>query len=45
MRKTAVVIGAVLLIGLAVLLGYAWIDGGREPVHAMSEPLRPGTAR
>lgn len=32
-----------LLIVLAVLvlllLAYAWIDGGREPVHTITEPV------
>jgi hypothetical protein len=31
---------------LAVLLAYAWIDGGREPLHTISEPVAlPGGAQ
>lgn len=28
-----------LAAGLALLLGYAWLDGGREPLHQISEPV------
>lgn len=35
----------ILLIALA-FVGYAWIDGGREPLHEIAEPVAvPGTAR
>jgi hypothetical protein len=31
---------------LAVLLAYAWIDGGREPLRTISEPVAlPGGAQ
>ena len=39
-----------LVIGLAalviLLLGYAWYDGGREPLHAIAVPVAvPGAAQ
>lgn len=39
-----------LLSGLAVVsalvLAYAWIDGGREPVRSISQPIPvPGAAK
>jgi len=31
---------------VAVLLAWAWIDGGREPLRAIEEPVAlPGAAR
>ena len=38
MRKGWILAGAGGL--LALLLGYAWIDGGREPVRTIVEPIR-----
>jgi hypothetical protein len=35
-----------VLAALAVLLAYAWYDGGREPLHQISTPVSvPGAAR
>jgi hypothetical protein len=35
-----------VLSALAVLLAYAWYDGGREPMHLISAPVDvPGAAR
>ena len=28
-----------LAAALALLLAYAWIDGGREPLHQIAEPV------
>lgn len=36
----------VVVAALIVLLAYAWYDGGREPMHQISEPVVvPGAAR
>lgn len=37
MRGKWIVIGVVA--ALALLLAYAWIDGGREPVRSLSIPV------
>ncbi|MCB2078788.1 MAG: hypothetical protein KDE55_13955 [Novosphingobium sp.] len=29
----------VLAAAVLMMLTYAWIDGGREPVHAITEPV------
>jgi hypothetical protein len=35
-----------LAAALALLLAYAWIDGGREPLRTISEPVAvPGGTR
>jgi hypothetical protein len=35
-----------VLVLLAALLGYAGVDGGREPLHDISKPIDvPGAAR
>jgi hypothetical protein len=35
-----------VLVLLAALLAYAWIDGGREPLHDINTPIDvPGAAR
>lgn len=35
-----------LAAGFALLLAYAWYDGGREPLHEIREPVSlPGEAR
>lgn len=35
-----------LLVLLAALLAYAWLDGGPQPVHEISKPIDvPGAAR
>ncbi len=33
-------IAAILIVVLAVI-AYAWIDGGRRPLRAIVEPVRP----
>jgi hypothetical protein len=44
MRRGLIV--KLLIAGLALLLGYAWLDGGREPIHEISRPVAlPGAAR
>ncbi|MBW8754793.1 MAG: hypothetical protein JF595_11695 [Sphingomonadales bacterium] len=44
MRKTWLVAGIAAIVVL--VLGYAWIDGGREPLRTISEPIAvPGAAR
>lgn len=37
---------AVLAIAVVAVLAYAWVDGGRQPVRIISEPLAvPGEVR
>lgn len=44
MKRSLIV--KLLAVGLALLLGYAWLDGGREPPQEISEPIDvPGGAR
>lgn len=43
MRGKWTLVGLIALVLL--LLAYAWLDGGREPVHTISEPVTiPETA-
>jgi len=36
----------VALVALALLLAYAWFDGGLEPMHQINQPVDvPGAAR
>jgi len=37
MRKGSVLAGIAAIVLL--VLAYAWIDGGREPLHLISEPV------
>jgi hypothetical protein len=45
MRRNNILLLA-LVAGIVALVGFAWIDGGREPVHAIVEPVPvPGAVR
>jgi hypothetical protein len=46
MRRGRVVIAVAVLIAVVLVLGAAWIDGGREPVRPIVEPVPlPAVAR
>lgn len=35
---------ALLLLLVAIIVAYAWIDGGAEPVHDIAQPVIPERA-
>ena len=39
MIKPGRMVLAVILIAAAALLGWAWVDGGREPLHEIAVPV------
>ena len=44
MRKDWLMKG--IALALLALVGWAWIDGGREPMHEIASPIPvPGAAR
>lgn len=44
-RRRAWLIGGAALLALAGLLGLAWQDAGREPLHLIAQPVQLPEAR
>jgi hypothetical protein len=45
MRRPLTLVSAAIVAIVILLLGYAWIDGGRRPVRPIAVPVQPEALR